>query len=345
MNKIKIVAEIGCNHNGDIELARQLVKAAYEAGADAVKFQTFKPEALVSGIAPKAEYQKKDNAKETQLEMLKKLEFSKDDYLDIKAYAEAFGLQVFSTPFDLESIEYLVSIGQQIWKVPSGEITNLPYLEKIRDIECDCKEIILSTGMSTLDEIFAATEILEQSKSTRFTILHCNTEYPTSDEDMNIRAITVLKDSFPKWHVGLSDHSSDTVAAIASAGMGISFIEKHFTMDKSLPGPDHRASIIPSELRELCEKVRRVEIMLGQQRKFVTPSEKKNKYVARKSIVANCHISKGEKFTNNNLTCKRPGIGISPMNWYKILGKVAEQDFEYDDLIICSDIQWEENNE
>ena len=345
MNNIKIVAEIGCNHNGDISLAEALIRAAHEAGADAVKFQTFKSEALVSGLAPKAEYQKKDNAAESQLDMLKKLELSPEEYMHLKHYAETLGIEIFSTAFDMRSIQFLEDIGQKIWKIPSGEITNLPYLEKIRDIKCAGKEIILSTGMSTVDEIKEAVDILSGSKDTRFTVLHCNTEYPTADCDMNLRAIRVLQREFPDWNVGLSDHSGDTIAAVAAAGMGISFIEKHFTMDKNLPGPDHKASITPDELKILCTNIRRVEILLGQEKKFVTSSENKNKYIARKSIVASRDIKAGEVFTVENLTCKRPGNGISPMKWYEILGRKAEKDFSYDDLITCAGIEWEDKNE
>lgn len=342
---IKVVAEIGCNHNGKLELAKELVREAKTAGADAVKFQTFIAEELVSGIAPKAEYQKKDNSKESQLDMLAKLELSQKEYLEIKDYADKLGIEIFSTAFDLKSIDFLLSTGQRIWKVPSGEITNLPYLEKIRDIVCPDKEIVLSTGMSTIEEISAAVHILEQSKDTSFTVLHCNTEYPTQDKDMNLKALSVLQSHFFKWKTGLSDHSEGTVAAVTAASMGIQFVEKHFTLSKNLPGPDHRASIVPEELKELCVNLRRAEVMLGQEKKFVTDSEQKNKYVARKSVVAKRPIKKGEVFSAENLTCKRPGNGISPMHWYELLGKKASQDFAYDELIRCEGILWESENE
>jgi len=345
MGRIRIVAEIGCNHNGDLELAKKLVKAAVEAGADAVKFQTFKAESIVSIKAPKAEYQKKDNAFESQLDMLKKLELNFEEYLKINEYAKSLNIDVFSTAFDIDSINFLQKLGQRIWKIPSGEITNLPLLETIRDIDCNNKEIILSTGMSTIDEIKEAVKILNDSKHTTFTVLHCNTEYPTMDDDMNLLALCVLQEEFPLWNIGLSDHSIDNLAAIVAVGMGISFIEKHFTLDKDLPGPDHKASITPEQFKQLCFDIRRAEKILGKRQKFVTLSEEKNKRISRKSIVASKKIKKGEVFSKDNITCKRPGNGISPMNWYKIIGQVASDDFNNDDLIKCSGFKWEEENE
>lgn len=343
MSKVKIVAEIGCNHNGDVVLAKRLIEEAAKAGADAVKFQTFVAEELVSTYAPKAEYQKADNAEESQLDMIRKLELTRDEYREVKAYSESLGVEWFSTGFDMVSIDFLVSLGQRVWKVPSGEITNLPYLEKIRDIECPEKEIILSTGMSTLDEIRFAVHILEGSKDTKLTILHCNTEYPTKDSDMNLRAMEVLRGEFPGWEVGLSDHSEGIIASITAVGMGASFVEKHFTLDKNLPGPDHRASITPDELQALCEGIRRAEVMLGSREKFVTDSERKNRKVARKSIIARRDISAGEELTAENITCKRPGNGISPVHWYEVLGRKAERDFAADELITVDGIAWEGN--
>lgn len=343
MSKIKIVAEIGCNHNGDVNLAKKLIEAAAKAGVDAVKFQTFVAEELVSCYAPKAEYQKKDNANESQLDMIRKLELSKDEYIEVKEYAESLGLEWFSTGFDMTSIDFLNSLDQKVWKIPSGEITNLPYLEKIRDIRCSNKWIILSTGMSTLDEIRFAVSVLEKSENTQFTILHCNTEYPTSDRDMNLRAMEVLKEEFPDWEVGLSDHSEGIIASVTAIGMGATFIEKHFTLDKNLPGPDHRASITPDELKALCDGIHRAEIMIGSREKVVTNSERKNKIVARKSIVANCNISKGDVLTTNNLICKRPGNGISPIHWYEVVGTKAIRDFQRDELIEVNGIGWEGN--
>ena len=341
MSKVTIVAEIGCNHNGDVNLAKELIEEAAKAGVDAVKFQTFVAEELVSCYAPKAEYQKKDNADESQLDMIRKLELSKDEYIEAKEYAESLGLEWFSTGFDMTSIDFLNSLDQKVWKIPSGEITNLPYLERIRDIRCSNKWIILSTGMSTLDEIHFAVSVLEKSDNTKFTILHCNTEYPTNDNDMNLSAMEVLKEEFPGWEVGLSDHSEGIIASITAIGMGATFIEKHFTLDKNLPGPDHRASITPDELKALCDGIHRAEMMIGSKEKIVTNSERKNKIVARKSIVASCNISKGEELTPDNLSCKRPGNGISPIHWYDVIGTKAIRDFQPDELIEANGIGWE----
>ncbi len=341
MSKVTIVAEIGCNHNGDVNLAKELIEEAAKAGVDAVKFQTFVAEELVSCYAPKAEYQKKDNADESQLDMIRKLELSKDEYIEAKEYAECLGLEWFSTGFDMTSIAFLNSLDQKVWKIPSGEITNLPYLERIRDIRCSNKWIILSTGMSTLDEIHLAVSVLEKSDNTKFTILHCNTEYPTNDNDMNLSAMEVLKEEFPGWEVGLSDHSEGIIASITAIGMGATFIEKHFTLDKNLPGPDHRASITPDELKALCDGIHRAEMMIGSKEKVVTNSERKNKIVARKSIVASCNISKGEELTPDNLSCKRPGNGISPIHWYEVIGTKAIRDFQPDELIEANGIGWE----
>ena len=337
MSRVKIVAEIGCNHNGDPELAREMVKSAAGCGVDAVKFQTFRAEDLVSVHAPKAEYQKaNDGAGDSQLDMIKRLELSEKDYAEIKEYAGSLGVCCFSTPFDLASVDFLVSLGQKIWKIPSGEITNLPYLEKIRDIKCEDKEIILSTGMSTVEEIKRAADVISGSDNTAFTVLHCNTEYPTLPEDMNLNAMYALRDLLPGWNIGLSDHSAGVIASVTAVGMGATFIEKHFTLDKNLPGPDHKASITPDELKRLCDGIRAAEVMLGSKEKFVTDSERKNKPVARKSIVAKTAIGKGDIFTEENLTCKRPGNGISPFRWYDLLGKTAERDFEKDELISSS---------
>lgn len=333
MNEIRIVAEIGCNHNGDIEIAKKLLDKAKEAGADYAKFQLFKTELLVSPSAAMADYQKENVEAASQFEMLKKLELSKDEYKLVKDYAQNIGIKAFATAFDIESANYLASIGQNIWKIPSGEITNLPLLENISQLKCEGKEIILSTGMSSIDEIKAAVKILETSRHTKFTILQCNTQYPTLDDDMNLRVINTFKEMFPKWEVGLSDHSVGTVAAITSVGMGISFIEKHFTLDKTMDGPDHKASIEPDELKQLCMDVRRAKCMLGTADKYVTYSETGNKAAARKSIVASKKIKKGELFSVDNLTCKRPGTGISPMRWHDIIGTTAKRDFETNEMI------------
>lgn len=342
---IKIVAEVGCNHNGNISIAKTLLKQAKLAGANAAKFQLFIAAKFVSQVANKAEYQVDKSKEESQLMMLKKLELSHPEYLEIVNYAQQIDMEVFATAFDDSTIDFLSDLGQRIWKIPSGEINNLPYLEKIRDVVCPNKEIILSTGMSTMEEISTAVRVLQDSKDTKFTVLHCNTEYPTIDRDMNLRALHVLKSNFPNWQIGLSDHSLGITAAITAVSMGISFIEKHFTLDNNMPGPDHKASITPVELKKLCTNIRRAEIMLGKEEKFVTPSENKNKWVARRSIVAKKNIKKDDIFSEHNITCKRPGYGISPMHWYHLIGRKAEKDFQEDELIVSSDIEWENKHE
>lgn len=345
MKHIFIVAEIGCNHNGSKELAREMVRKAKECGVDAVKFQTFKADALISCYAPKAEYQKETTGTaESQLEMTKKLELSHDDLIELKTYAESLGLVVFSTPFDLDSVDFLDSIGQSLWKIPSGEITNLPYLKRIGAIKIDNKKIILSSGMATIDEIKTCIGVLGEAGTNEndIILLHCNTEYPTPDKDVNILAINDLKEQFPNVSIGFSDHSVGYVAAVGAAILGVSLIEKHFTLDKNFAGPDHKASATPEELKALVENVRRIEVMAGSSKKIVTESERKNRIVARKSIVAARNIVKGEIFTEENITCKRPGNGISPMKWYDILGKVAEKDFRTDELIEQSGFEWQE---
>lgn len=345
MKHVFIVAEIGCNHNGSKDLAREMVIKAKECGVDAVKFQTFKADALISCYAPKAEYQKETTGTvESQLEMTKKLELSHDDLIELKAYAESLGLVVFSTPFDLDSVDFLNSIGQSLWKIPSGEITNLPYLKRIGAIKIDNKKIILSSGMATIDEIKTCIGVLVKAGTNEndIILLHCNTEYPTPDKDVNILAINDLKEQFPNVSIGFSDHSVGYVAAVGAAILGVSLIEKHFTLDKNFAGPDHKASATPEELKALVENVRRIEVMAGSSKKIVTESERKNKIVARKSIVAARNIVKGEILTEENITCKRPGNGISPMKWYDILGKVAEKDFRTDELIEQSGFEWQE---
>lgn len=344
-NKIFIVAEIGCNHNGSKELAYRMIDKAKECGVDAVKFQTFNAAALISQYAPKAEYQKvTTGTNDSQLEMTKKLELSHDDFIELSNYAKSIGLVTFSTPFDLESIDFLIEQKQNIWKIPSGELTNLPYLEKVGSIKCKDKLIVLSSGMATIEEIKTCIDILVKAGTSKeqIILLHCNTEYPTPDEDLNILAINDLKQEFPDIRIGFSDHSVGYIGGIAASSLGIVLIEKHFTLDKNFPGPDHKASVNPEELKNLCEGIRRVEKMLGDGKKRVTYSEVRNKIVARKSIVASKNIKKGEKFSDENITCKRPGNGISPMNWYKILGKTAEKDFSYDELITAEGFDWQE---
>lgn len=346
MIHVKVIAEIGCNHNGSKDLAKEMVTLAKKCGVDGVKFQTFNSSLLISKYADKAEYQKKTTGEdENQLEMTKKLELGHDDLLELQEYAKSLGLEVFSTPFDFESIYFLEENGQKIWKIPSGEITNLPYLERIGNFEIEDKLIILSTGMATIDEIQTAIDILQKNQKNRIIILHCNTEYPTPNQDVNISAILDLKKHFPEYEIGYSDHSVGSIAATMSVAYGVTFIEKHFTLDKNFEGPDHKASATPDELKELVENVREAEIILGSGYKQVTPSEIKNKRIARKSIVARRNIKKGEVFTEENLICKRPGNGISPMRWYEVIGKRAEQDFEEDRLIKVSDIEWENDYE
>lgn len=336
MKRIMIVAEIGCNHNGSRELAAEMVKRAKECGADAVKFQTFNSEALISRYAPKAEYQKETTGTaDSQLEMTKKLELSHDDFIALRDYAKSLGLTVFSTPFDIGSVEFLHEQGQSMWKIPSGEVTNLPYLRKIGSLKCEDKLIILSSGMATVEEMRTCINILEEAGTPRdrIILLHCNTEYPTPDQDINLTAIADLHKEFPDMRIGFSDHSVGYVAAVGAAMLDIELIEKHFTLDKDMPGPDHKASATPEELTALCENVRRIEVMMGGGKKIVTASEDKNKIVARKSIIAARAIKQGEIFTEENLTCKRPGNGISPLCWDRLIGQTAERDFVEDELI------------
>ena len=334
MDKILIVAEIGSNHNGNIDLAYKLVDEAFYCGVDAVKFQTFKASDMITKGAEMAEYQKKNTGEdETQLELAEKLELSFNDYLMLKFYAESKGLIVFSTPYDAESVEFLSKIGQNIWKIPSGELTDLPYLEAIRDIKCDNKKILMSTGMATMEEIKAAYDIISRDKSAEITILHCNTAYPTKDFDVNISAILELKKEFPNAKIGFSDHSIGSVAATMATSFGVSLIEKHFTLDKKMKGPEHIASATPIEFKELVTNIRRAEVIYGIEKKIVTESEMKNISTQRKCIVALTDIKVGDIYSKKNLTCKRGGVGISPMRWYDLIGKPAQKNFSVDDVI------------
>ncbi len=336
MSRAWIVAEIGCNHNGSVQRAKEMVDTAKACGVDAVKFQAFHARSLISRYAPKAEYQKRTTGTgDSQLEMTEKLELSEAALGELMTYAERQGLCAFATPFDSRSILFLAQRGQRIWKIPSGEITNLPYLKQIGSLPCADKKILLSTGMSSLDEVNTCLEILTAAGTARsqITLLHCNTEYPTPDRDVTLTAITALRNAFPDLPIGFSDHSVGAVAAVGAVALGAVVIEKHFTLDKTLPGPDHRASATPEELRQLCEQVRRMEQMRGDGRKIVTPSEAKNKVVARRSVAAAVDIGKGERFTADNLTCKRPGNGISPLYFEQLLGRRAMRDFAVDELI------------
>ena len=335
MKHIYIIAEIGCNHCGDPMLAKRMVNEAKKCGVDAVKFQTFKASELISKYAPKANYQKETTGVgESQLEMTRKLELSYDDFLELRDYATSLELDTFSTPFDMDSIKFLEKSGQNIWKIPSGEVTNLPFLERIAKFKVNKKKVILSTGMCTIGEVHRAVDVLCKYEDPKnLIILHCNTEYPTPDKDVNLSAIDTLHSEFPDIEIGFSDHSVGYVAAVGACMKNIVLIEKHFTLDKSFPGPDHKASATPEELKELCHNVRRIEVMAGSGGKRVTESERHNINIARKSIVARKKIKKGDYFTEENITCKRPGNGISPMEWYNVLGCVANRDFEEDELI------------
>ena len=327
---ILIIAEAGVNHNGSLAMAKQLADAAKAAGADIVKFQTATPELVISRFAEKAEYQKAETGEaESQLEMCKRIHLTFDEHARLKEYCDSIGIAYLSTPFDLDSIDFLEQLGTPLWKVPSGEITNLPYLEKIAATK---KPVILSTGMSMISEIEDALTILEDGGAGPITLLHCNTEYPTPIEDANLLAMQDLREQFG-LPVGYSDHTAGIEADIAAAALGAVVIEKHFTLDKALPGPDHKASLSPEELTAMVAAVRKTELALGDGRKHVTESEAKNKPIARKSILAKRDIKKGETFTPENLTVKRPGDGISPMRWYDVLGKTAKRDFAEDEKI------------
>lgn len=325
-----IIAEVGCNHNGNIDIAFKLIDEAVKAGADCVKFQTFKAKNLVSKNAEKADYQKKCTiSSESQLEMLKKLELTYNDFVSLKKYCDKVGILFCSTPFDLESIHFLNALDIPFWKIPSGEITNYPYLKAIAETK---KDIIMSTGMSTVDEIEEAYNVLKINGASNIKLLHCNTEYPTPYEDVNLLAMQVLKDKF-NCVVGYSDHTKGIEVPIAAVALGASIIEKHFTLDKNMEGPDHKASLEPWELKLMIDSIRNIEKAIGKMEKFVTTSEEKNKLIARKSIVAKKWIKAGNIFTEDNITTKRPGNGISPMLWNNIIGKIAKKDFEVDELI------------
>lgn len=327
---ILIIAEAGVNHNGSLERAKEMALAAKKAGADIVKYQTAVPEQVVSRFAEKADYQKQQTgSEESQLEMIKKIHFGFEEHRQLKEYCDEIGIRYLSTPFDLDSIDFLATLDMSVWKIPSGEITNLPYLEKVAALK---KPLILSTGMSMLSEIEDALAVLEENGCEDVTLLHCNTEYPTPMEDVNLLAMRDLEEQFA-LPVGFSDHTLGIEADIAAAALGACVIEKHFTLDKTLEGPDHQASLEPDELEAMVRAIRNIEKALGTGEKHVTPSETKNRPIARKSIVAKRAIKKGEVLTAENLTTKRPGDGISPMRWYDVLGKEASRDFAEDEKI------------
>lgn len=332
MKNTFIIAEAGVNHNGSMEMASKLIDAAKQAGADAVKFQSFKADKLVSSTAEKADYQKQTTgSSESHYEMIKKLELSLDDHKKLIEYCNKTGIQFLSSPFDLDSIDLLNKLGIEIFKIPSGEIINLPYLRKIGKLN---KNVILSTGMADLGEIEDALYVLTENGTdkNKITVLHCNTEYPTPFEDVNLKAMLTIKSSFG-IKVGYSDHTLGIEVPIAAVALGAEVIEKHFTLHRNMEGPDHKASLEPVELKEMVIAIRNIEKALGNGFKKPSPSEFKNKPIARKSLIAIKEIKKGEKFTEENIGIKRPGTGISPMRWDEVIGKIAPRDFKLDDLI------------
>jgi N,N'-diacetyllegionaminate synthase len=329
---VLIIAEAGVNHNGDINLARQLINVAARAGADLVKFQTFIADKLVTKHAEKADYQNQTtDASESQYDMIRNLELTRDMHVSLIEYCESQGIQFFSTGFDPESIDLLADLGLESFKVPSGEITNLPYLRHVGQYG---KPVILSTGMSNLNEIKMALSILEQAGTPldRITVLHCNTEYPTPMIDVNLSAMLTIRDTLGV-EVGYSDHTSGIEVAIAAVALGAKVIEKHFTLDRNLPGPDHQASLEPDELKEMVVAIRNIEKAMGDGIKRPSSSEAKNKSIVRKSLVAACAIREGEVFGEHNLTVKRPGTGLSPMRWDEVVGCKSPRDFFQDELI------------
>ena len=333
MKKVLIIAEAGVNHNGSIELAKKLVDAAALAGVDYVKFQSFKAENLVSKDAKKAEYQQINMADgdDSQFTMLKKLELSPEQHIELIAYCNEKGIKFFSTAFDLESIDFLASLKLGLWKIPSGEITNYPYLKQIA---LKKEPVILSTGMCDMTDIDNAIQVLLKFGVTKeqITVLHCNTEYPTPMHDVNLNAMKAIADKF-EVNIGYSDHTKGIEVPIAAVALGATVIEKHFTLDKMMEGPDHKASLEPQELIAMTTAIRNIEMALGSGEKKVTSSEINNKSVARKSIVASQYIQVGDVLTESNLTVKRPGTGISPMLWENVLGTKATKSYQPDELI------------
>ncbi|MCR4639504.1 N-acetylneuraminate synthase [Ruminococcus sp.] len=329
MGKTLIIAEAGVNHNGSLEIAKKLVRTAKECGADIVKFQTAKLDSLVSKYAEMADYQKKNIGKEeSQKEMLSKLLLSYDDFVELAEYCNEVGIMFLSTPFDIDSIRFLDPM-QDIWKVPSGEITNYPYLVEIAKTG---KRVIISTGMCEMNEIEDALKVLKDNGTNDITVLHCTTEYPAPFDEVNLNVMSTLKKEFG-YPVGYSDHTKGIEVPIAAVALGAEVIEKHFTLDRNMEGPDHKASLEPSELKAMVEGIRNIEKALGNGDKKPSDIEMKNRLVARKSIVALKDIKVGDKFTADNLTTKRPGNGISPMKWNDVIGQTAKRDFSEDELI------------
>lgn len=334
MGKVIIIAEAGVNHNGDINLAKKLIDVAVEAGVDYVKFQTFKSESLVSKSAKKADYQIENtqDASENQLQMLKKLELSHEQHVELMAYCREKKISFFSTAFDLDSLNYLKELELTMVKIPSGEITNLPYLRKAAEL---FSKVIISTGMSTLEDIEKALNVFLSAgiKREAIYILHCNTEYPTPMKDVNLLAMLSIKNKF-NVEIGYSDHTLGIEVPTAAVALGAKMIEKHFTLDRSLPGPDQLASLEPLELKAMVASIRNIELAIsGNGMKEPSNSELKNMGIARKSIVAKTAINKGDIFSELNITTKRPGNGISPMQWDEVIGQVAQANFNEDDLI------------
>jgi N,N'-diacetyllegionaminate synthase len=331
-DKVFLIGEAGVNHNGDVDNARRLIDTAADACCDAVKFQTFKADRLVTRDAAMAQYQQKNTGRaESQYDMLKRLELSEEAHHVLALHARDRGILMFSTAFDLSSVEFLAGMDLPLWKIPSGEITNYPYLARIAGLG---RSIILSTGMATLGEVEAALQVLLDHGSMRdsICILHCNTEYPTPYADVNLRAMVTMGTALATAF-GYSDHTMGTEIPVAAVALGARVIEKHFTLDRSQEGPDHRASLEPAELVQMVRMVRNVEDALGDGIKRPSASELKNRPIARKSIVAACAIASGELFSEGNLTVKRPGTGLSPMRWHEVLGRRASRDYQPDQPI------------
>lgn len=328
--RVKIIAEIGVNHNGSFEIAKKMIEVAKECGVDCVKFQIVKPELCISKYAPKANYQVENTGiQESQLEMCKSFELPFDYFAEFKAYCEDLDIEFLATPFDEESVKYLQDMNVDSYKIPSGEITNLPYLEQIARIQ---KPIYLSTGMCDLDEVRNAIDVLQKNDAEKITILHCTSEYPAPYDEVNLKAMVAMKEEFG-LDVGYSDHTKGIEVAIAAVALGATVIEKHFTLDRNMPGPDHIASIEPEEMKDLVQAVRNIEKALGDGKKRSMQGEENVKDVARKSIVAKRKIIEGEIYSAENLITKRPGNGISPMRWYDVIGKRANRTYEEDEPI------------
>lgn len=328
--KVYIIAEAGVNHNGSIKIAKKMVDAAVCAGVDAIKFQTFNPEKLVCRNAKKARYQiENTESNETQFDKLKALQLSQVEFIELKKYCDNNNIDFISTPFDVESLAFLYKIGVKTIKIPSGEINNYPLLVAVGKTMLP---VILSTGMSIIDDVNDAIKVLKHNGTKDIVVLQCNTEYPTPYEDANVNSMIFMRDTL-KCKVGYSDHTIGSDVAIAAVAVGAKVIEKHFTLDKTMEGPDHKASIEPDELCELVKSIRNVEKAMGNYNKVVSPSEAKNIDIVRKSIVASKKINKGEIFTEDNITTKRPGNGMSPMKWNDVIGHIAGKDYEEDEMI------------